>query len=200
MPDELIKNFQLVRNDRRYGRGGGTCIYIRNKLKFDNDLGVISDCDVEIQGLLINGEGTRPQKQIALVMVYRPPRGSSMLACTKIKDYIQSITNIQRKEIVLVGDFNWNVRVDHSSCLGHVEEIATEFGLKQLINCATRVGTNSASTIDLMFSNITNIYRVGCLTGTCSDHYPTFLIKKRIKPVIDTVEIRRRKMSRCNIT
>lgn len=197
LPDELINidDFQLLRNDRKYGRGGGTCIYIRNRLKFVNDLIVVNDKDVEIQGVHIGGGNEQhPQKQILLVVVYRPPRGNSRIACDKIKSFVYSVDNLLKKEIILVGDFNWNCGVEQGVGLNFVGEIETDLGLEQLINCPTRIGSNSESTIDLVFSNITNILGVGCLTGTFSDHFPTYLIKKRSKVNVEMVEVRRRNM------
>lgn len=98
--------------------------------------------------------------------------------------------------MVILGDFNWNVQVQSSVGLEYIQEIEAEFGLTQVIKCATRVGSNSVSTIDLILTNISNIYKVGCLIGTFSDHHPTFLVKKRAKQIIEKVEIKKRKMSR----
>lgn len=197
LPDEMISidNFQLLRNDRSYGRGGGTCIFIKNHIQFENNLNYVNERDVEIQGVHIGGTGLQPQKQIVLVVVYRPPRGNSLNACSKIKSYIQNIENIHKKEIVLVGDFNWNVSVDRSIGLDCVDEISTDLGLEQMIKCSTRIGKNSESTIDLVFTNIINIFGVGCLIGSFSDHLPTYLIKKRVKLPIELIEVRKRKMS-----
>lgn len=85
--DELISldDFELFRNDRVYGRGGGTCIYVRNRLRFDNNISCYCDVDIEIQGINILGT-CEPNncRCIALIVVYRPPRGNSRDACTKI--------------------------------------------------------------------------------------------------------------------
>lgn len=79
-----------------------------------------------------------------------------------------------------------------------MEELETEFGLKQIIKCATKLSANRETTIDLILTNISNIYEAGCLLGTFSDHHPTYLVKKRVKPNIEMTEFRKRKMSRFN--
>lgn len=139
--------------------------------------------------------GTQPQRKILLVLVYRPPRGNSNSACSKIKKYLGDVHDYHKMEIILLGDFNWNVKVEHSTGLDCVMEIATEFGLEQLISCATRIGPNSETVIDLIFSNVANVHSAGCLDTTFSDHYPTYIVKKRIKLNLEKVEIRKRKMS-----
>lgn len=198
LPDELVNldGFHILRNDRRYGKGGGTCVYIRNRLHFENIPEPVSDSDVEIQGVNIMGsESPQPQKTIALIMVYRPPRGNSTNALLKIKDFIHKITHWERKEIVLLGDFNWNVHEESGRGIEYVQELETEFGITQIITGATRIGANSSSTIDLILTNICNVFESGCLIDTFSDHFPTFLVKRRAKPTIELIEIRKRKMT-----
>lgn len=38
---------------------------------------------------------------------------------------------------------------------------------------------------------------MGCLTGSFNDHFPTYLIKKRTRPIVDLVEVRKRKNYNC---
>lgn len=72
-----------------------------------------------------------------------------------------------------------NVQVEHSIGIDCVEDI-TEFGLKLLIKCATHVAPNSSSTIDLVFSNIKNVYGAGCLTGLVGTISPyTHILDKK---------------------
>lgn len=98
IPDELVglRNFSLLRNDRRYGRGGGTCIYIRNK--FDGDIMPVNDKVIEIQGVHLNGTmGPQPCKSIIIILVYRPPRSNPLEASTRLKDYITNIPDYEKK-------------------------------------------------------------------------------------------------------
>lgn len=158
-----------------------------------------NDHDVEIQGVIIQGHvGTRICKSIALILVYRPPRGNSEEACFKIKAFIANIPGYDKKDIILLGDFNWNVGEDGGAGFAFAEDISIEFGLIQLINCPTRSGLNNDSTIDLIFTNTRNVIKAGCLDHISSDHYPTYMVKKRKKSPNEKIEIRRRKMSNYN--
>lgn len=155
---------------------------------------------MEIQGVHITGTHvSQPCKCIVLILVYRPPRGKSDLASLKIQEYIKSIPNYDRKEIFLLGDFNWDVSLERGSGMDFVDDMLNEFGLKQLILCPTRIGANRASILDLVLTNAKNILRAGCLSCTPSDHYPVFCIKKREKVNIEYVEIRKRKMCEYNL-
>lgn len=151
---------------------------------------------VEIQGVHINGTfGPQPCKCIVLILVYRPPRGNSLDASTRIQNYIRGIPNYDKKEIILLGDFNWDVSIDNGFGFEFVGDMLNEFGLTQLIKCHTRIGLNRASTLDLILTIVNNVLKSGCLDRTPSDHYPTFMIKRREQLVIERIEVRNRKMS-----
>lgn len=53
--------------------------------------------------------------------------------------------------------------------------------LTQLITNPTRVDSNSATTIDLCFTNLKYIRLAGVMEQTLSDHLPTFVLKKKLK-------------------
>lgn len=196
IPDELVNidDFILIRNDRQYSRGGGTCIYVRKRLEFENDLIPFSDRDVEIQGVHILGpNGPQKCRCIVLIVVYRPPKGNSANACAKILNFVHNIHDISRKDIILLGDFNWNAEDSDGHGTGFIDEISSEFELNQIIKCPTRIGLQSQTIIDLIFTNIGNIAKYGCLDCVMSDHYPIYLVKKRVKTNTARVEVRRRK-------
>lgn len=107
-----------------------------------------------------------------LIVVYTPPKGNSHRACAKILDYIHGSQNLDKKDIILLGDFNWNADERGGSGAEYIEEISSEYDLKQIIKCPTRIGPHSQPKIDLIFTYIGNIYKYGCLNSTMSDHYP----------------------------
>lgn len=169
-------------------------------MKFDNDINSVNDTNVEIQGIHIKGNvNSHACRCIALVLVYRPPRGNSEVACQRIKDFINGITDLDKKDLILFGDFNWDAGDDSSLGVTFIEDIVSEFGLVQLIRSTTRVGRSRESTIDLIFANTNNILSVGCLSYLSSDHYPIYMVKKRLQPSGDRTEIRKRKMSDYNL-
>lgn len=59
IPDGAIQvdGFTSVRNDRMRGRGGGTCLYVNDRLSFEKGLDSISNTDVEVQSIIVTGNG-----------------------------------------------------------------------------------------------------------------------------------------------
>lgn len=62
-----------------------------------------------------------------------------------------------------------------------INEIANEFGLVQHITSSTRWSKGKASLLDVIMSNINNLFLSGCLDKCLSDHNPVFIVKKRKK-------------------
>lgn len=104
----------MVRNDRLNKRGGGTCIYIHERIHFDTMSNANLSCkDIEMQAIYLNRESNH-QKQIIIVLVYRPPSGSHTFAIDMIRDTITEIEDVDKKEVVILGDLNWD-------CLSHTK-------------------------------------------------------------------------------
>ena len=66
-----IPNYNLIRNDRKNKRGGGTCIFLREEIKYEL-VTQVSDKDIEMQAVIIAGQNA---KKIVLLNCYRPPSG-----------------------------------------------------------------------------------------------------------------------------
>lgn len=66
-----IKGYRLYRNDRYYSRGGGTCMYISNRLKCTANVQLISNKDIELQSVTLLGNTCNENcKKINIVLVY----------------------------------------------------------------------------------------------------------------------------------
>lgn len=61
-----------------------------------------------------------------------------------------------------------------------IDEILSELGLVLHISVATRICGHCDSLLDLMLSNIKNIAESGCIDYSLSDHFPVYLIKRRM--------------------
>lgn len=181
-----VQNFCLIRNDRGRGRGGGTCLYINEALEFEIPNDVISNKNIEIQSVTLLGrKNDQEHRPIVIILAYRPPNGNDTIACNTIKDYIKGISEYEKKEIVIMGDLNWDVYHDKSTGVKYVSKIADEFNLNQEITEPTRVTDTCSSVIDVVLTNVKNIAFSGCINYQVSDHYPVFIVKKRIAPETD---------------
>lgn len=81
--------------------------------------------------------------------------------------------------MIILGDLNWDVSRENETSFKIVKEIEGMLGVKQLIDCSTRVTIHSNTIIDLVFSNISNQADYGCLDYSISDHLPVYIIKKK---------------------
>lgn len=115
-----------------------------------------------------------------IIVGYRPPNGNGNSACEDIKNYIKSIEAIDRKEIVLMGDLNWDFL--EVEMVGHkiIREMCDQFGLTQEITRPTRVTERKSSLIDVVLPNARNINYTGCINYNMSNHCPVVVVKKRV--------------------
>lgn len=176
-----IKNYNLLRNDRNRCRGGGTCLYVKNDLEYDTPLISISVNDVEIQMVNILGRtGRKEYKPISVVLIYRPPNGNNQKAYDTIKQFICGIPNLDKNEVVIIGDLNWVITDKNSIGAKYIMEIAEEFELTQHIKEPMRVTETGSSIIDIVMTNMNNVAYAGCLNYQISDHCQVYIIKKRL--------------------
>lgn len=57
-----------------------------------------------------------------------------------------------------------------------------EYVLESHITEATRITENHESLIDIILSNMKNVRGAGCINYSLSDHFPVYLVKKRVRP------------------
>lgn len=179
LPSSLVNidDFYLYRNDRVGRRGGGTCLFVRKTLETVIEKEVLSNGDIEMQEITISGNGFY-QKQIAVILVYRPPSGKFQTAYDSIIKYVNEIPNINKKELLIMGDFNWTFRDKTGRGYKLTRSIMQELDLQQCIKVPTRLSKENNTIIDLILTNIHNLYKSGCIDNTVSDHYPIFAIIK----------------------
>ena len=110
--DVHINGYILVRNDRKSinargnpSRGGGVCIYVLAKYKFDviYDQLNLSSNDVESITIKVNLKDTRP---IYITNVYRPPSGDLKKCLQHLGDLLEFMDQSNNYERFLGGDFN----------------------------------------------------------------------------------------------
>ena len=116
------------------------------------------------------------------------------------------LSTLQKKKnhILIAGDFNVNldpsIRGD-----GNTQNFKNIFSsnLFPLINMPTRVTNHSATVIDNIYSNASDIVatcRTGILRFSISDHYAVFCINKTINITVDKKVITKRNFSQKSIS
>ena len=90
---------------------------------------------------------------------------------------ISKIPRLDRKDIILVGDFNIDL-LNNSPYAKKLLRFSELNGLLQTINKLTRISPTSTSIIDLIFCNMTHVHSSGTLDLFLRDHLPVYLIEK----------------------
>lgn len=91
-----------------------------------------------------------------------------------------------------MGDFNWDFAKKDSANFGHIVELENTLALEQIITCPTRISIHTESIIDLIFTNTTNLSESGCVEYTITNHFPTFIVKKRESVKTETMRVYKR--------
>ena len=182
-----MEGYQILRSDRltigQNGtkKGGGLLIFVKGNLNFVavHDVSKNSSCqDVEIQRLELC---RAVQKNIVLFNIYRPPKGSVSNCLDIIGNALEDEANLHLKEIILMGDFNMNFSAKSNPDTKKLIHWQNRLGLNQLIKTSTCSSKRSATTIDLIFTNIESCDTSGVLNLHVSDHQPVFVIKNKTR-------------------
>ena len=167
---------------------GGSGIYVAESLlkftkqRVDLDFNIPGECEgtfIEIkshQGVKISN-----LKSLIVGSIYRHPHEN-------FDDFYEilnkTLTKIsQNSNVLLLGDFNINV-LSESTTAKEYKNFLLSFGLRNHItNIATRIGTNSETTIDHVISNLrSSQIKTGVIQYEATDHFPIFSIPKLFLP------------------
>lgn len=184
--DSLIhnKNYNLIRLDRKVTlpsgitkKGGGLCMYIRNNITIEQTQCLpLSDGDIEIMHVnLKKGFECR----INVIGVYRPPNGNLTSGLEKLKETLKEIKQNCKGESIILGDFNIDYRNSKDRGTTKLREIFEDFWLTQIIDSVTRKTARQETMIDLIFTDLRFIHESGVIEMSLSDHYLTFITKKK---------------------
>jgi len=148
--DVSIEGFNIFRSDRPK-KAGGVAIYVRSSLATRVLLSKSFVKQFEFLALSIVLSGGQ---HLTLVGCYRPPSANA----EALSSLMQLLAQLKFKEIVLVGDFNWDWLLQVSDpfkaqCLA--------LNLTQIIESPTRLNPkclSKSSLIDLLITNMPHKY------------------------------------------
>ncbi len=169
-----VRGFNLFRNDRVLGRGGGICVYIKDDVPCKRRVD-LENPDFECLWFSLRPERLpRPLSGIVICVVYHPP-GRTVQDHKDLDEYLINTTDQLRNKdpdhgLVFPGDFNdFDIR-----------NITSNHSLKQIVNQPTR----GNATLDLIITNLHNLYSCPSILAPLgsSDHnvvqwLPTILVK-----------------------
>lgn len=148
-----VDGYRVLRNDRKYSRGGGICIYHKQ----DRDCRVIDVSDSLMELVDCNRteymfiEVRVNNKKILLGAVYSPPR----VDCSSFLDQKLSELSLSYSNVILIGDFNTDL-IKTSVRTSRFCNILENFGFNFVNNEPTHFYSGGSSLIDLLITNDTD--------------------------------------------
>lgn len=152
--DELayvsLPGYRIVSEFCRYDKkGGGTLIFAKNELVvkpiiLDN----IAKLDIEISGASLKLKNGR---KLNIFSIYRPPN-NDVEHFFKNLEIILTKKNFKNSDFLLVGDLNIDVGKSNSVS-DRLLSLMKSFGMELINKSPTRISKNTATVIDIGFSN-----------------------------------------------
>ena len=182
----LNSSYDFIRFDRSWKehdsntakKGGGLGCYINNNLHYsDSNYNYMnrSSKDIEVQWISIM---QKPAKVILVGNIYRPPQGN-IEAFIDILDNFISDLDLQKIEIILMGDFNIDVLDKKNVTTIKLLDMIKQYGLRQHIKEPTRYSPDRNSCIDLIITYSNIISKSGVANVNLSDHELVLLTRKK---------------------
>ena len=115
-------------------------------------------------------------KNILIGVIYRPPNGNPEEFLDKFSESLSSLTRANKPYCYLTGDFNLDLlKHETHSITAQFVEVIFSYGLVPLITKPTRITAHSATLIDNIFTNNTNVLsKNGLIISDLSHHFPIY--------------------------
>ena len=137
--------FNLSLTSRRYRRGGGVAILVKNTLKFSS-LKLSSSCSsFEWNGIRVFGIATT----YCIVCIYRKQEISIITFLEELADLLDAVCLSSTDELIVLGDFNVHFETSDKPSKD-LASLLSGYGLAQQVTGRTRI---SDHTLDLVFCN-----------------------------------------------
>ncbi|KAJ8733168.1 hypothetical protein PYW08_001466 [Mythimna loreyi] len=161
-----IPNYKLASYFMRQNRHGGSCILIKNNLKFRilNEITKLSICNtIECSAIELL------EHQIVVLCIYRPPNNSAGSIDSFFTTLNKILNNVSKhgRKIIMCGDFNIDT-LKHTKLSIEFTEILTRYNLKLKFNQVTRFANKTC--IDNIAHNI-RACKGSIKELALSDHY-----------------------------
>ena len=170
-----IPNYDMIRADRKAGRGGGVAYYIHDSISFrlrdDVCINGTEDLFIEVE--------RQHSKNIIIGLVYRPPNHQFQYFYDNLETSLNKLS-LENKDMYLMGDFNINISDTSNQYVIKFLDLLASHALFPSIDKPTRITPDSLTLIDNIFCNVTNKNNVsGLLYHDISDHLPIFLLSHK---------------------
>lgn len=167
-----LSNYEMIRKDRKNGRGGGVAIYINNTFIFK----IRTDIEIEGSESLFIEVSMSKNKNMIIGTIYRPPTSDVDTFINQIDSVLNKISQ-ENKHIYLMGDYNLDLVNKTNNNILKFYNTMLLYSCYPHISKPTRIDSVSETLIDNIFSNVIHAEHLnGILYSDISDHLPIFVI------------------------
>lgn len=181
---------------RRNYAGGGTCIFLKKELAFDerNDLVSLSiEYIIEVSAIIVT------KLNLLLIVIYWNGRQPDIFYDQLLKLLKLLVTKYNSLKIVIGGDFNVNILGNDQQTSRLLNQML-EFNFRNHINQATRVTRSTSTCLDLIFTNFSeNLFTTQVYDYGFSDHKSTIIKITKHLSIRKTWTLKKRHFNKQNI-
>ena len=170
-------------------------IYIKSDIAlYASVIEEVNDVSCNLEQFWIQA-GEPGRKYFVISVMYRPPAGCMKIFLDELNGSLKYIfEKTGSGEHIVMGDYNVDFSHKEKHTCKKLKDIMNDYGLRYHSTGYTRITAHSKSTIDLMFSDMHNVFEVGVKSIVISDHLPTYIIRKKMRNSIEKEQIEIRKM------
>jgi hypothetical protein len=160
-----IKEYNVWRSDSDSRHTGGVLFYVREDIlsRVVKKTAVGKNYWSIIVNIMVQ------DKNFYICLIYRSPNGKASLFFEYL-DELGDWINVTGNNIIIMGDFNFNWADQHDNYCKNLKKWVNDIGLKQTVDDITRTTKTSGTIIDLVITNIGNIYSKVNVIPKISDH------------------------------
>ena len=198
-----IDGYNLFRADRTLESGkqsgGGIAFYVKDNLTCIHlETYTICSPDIEFTCLKVKLTNNRP---FYVCGVYRPPSGNIDEFISSLENVVTEIVSDRISEVILLGDNNIDICSKKGQNYRKYHDYVSRNGYQHIINIPTHFNSVDVSKtcLDHILSNRPEFYALsGICPITVTDHYLTFVFRKRPKLKNDNIYLSARSYKKFN--
>jgi len=152
--------------------GGGVSVYVSDNLasKQLHNLALIGDAYEVCAASVCFGS-----ELVYILGTYRPPSDADFEQQLDTFVHLLADFNVQSKKVFIAGDFNIDMLADDRKCRMFNDSMNSLF-LLPLITIPTRIGNDSCTLIDHIWTNQLSVSASGVFVIDVTDHFPVFAV------------------------
>lgn len=167
-----IPGYSLEHASRK-GRGGGVALYISSALVYDTRTDLSTFREGLFESTFIEVETSR--SHVIVGVIYCPTGIND--ASFEVMSALFSSLNRENKQCFLMGDFNCNLLNLDDNRSNQLLNLVQSYSFRPLHSLPTRVTSNSATLLDVIFTNCPTICTLsGIIPDDISDHFSVFTL------------------------